>query len=66
MRIQLGEIVIQMDFAKNFTTLEFYKNIQGTHWAKNLGTIHTIVVYYLIEGVEGVQHKSFVYLSLVD
>ena len=35
MCIRLGEIVIQMDFPENFTALEFYKNIQGTHWAKN-------------------------------
>ena len=65
-RIRLGQIVIQMDFAENFTALEFFKNIQGVHWVKNLVTIHTVVVYYLIEGVEGVQHKSLVYLSPVD
>ena len=63
--IRLGEIVIQMDFTEKFTALEFYRNIQGTHWANNLVTILTIVVYYLIEGVEGVQHKSFVDLSPV-
>ena len=55
MRIYLGEIVTQMDFAENFTALEFFKNIQGVHWAKNLVTIHTVVVYFLTEGVEGVQ-----------
>ena len=66
MRIRLGEIVIQMDFAENFTAMEFFKNIQGIHWAKNLVTIHTVVVYILREGVEGVQHKSYVYLSPVD
>ena len=66
MRIRLGEIVIQMDFAENFTAMEFFKNIQGVHWAKNLVTIHTVVVYFLREGVEGVQHKSYVYLSPVD
>ena len=66
MRIRLGEIVIQMDFAEKFMALEFFKNIQGVHWAKNLVTIHTVVVYFLSEGVEGVQHKSYVYLSPVD
>ena len=65
-RIRLGQIVIEMDFSDNFTALGFFKNIQGVHWAKNLVTIHTVVVYYLIEEVEGVQHKSFVYLSPVD
>ena len=65
-RICLGQIVIQMDFAEKFTALEFFQNIQGVHWAKNLVTIHTVVVYYLVEGVEGVQYKSFVYLSPVD
>ena len=29
-------------------------------------TIHTVVVYYVVEGVEGIQHKSFEYLSPVD
>ena len=66
LRLRIGQIVIQMDFAENFTAREWAKLIQGVHWAKNTTTIHTIVVYYVIEGLEGVQHKSFVYVSPVD
>lgn len=60
------EVLIQMDFAENFSCKESDQEVQSTYWNKNNVTLHPVVLYYKDLEKDGIQHKSFVYISPAD
>ncbi len=56
-------IIIQMDFAENYSCSESSENVQSSYWNKTGVTLHPCVVYSRDSTEENLQHKSYVYIS---
>ncbi|XP_048245740.1 uncharacterized protein LOC124116006 [Haliotis rufescens] len=57
-----GHIIIQMDFAENFTCSSM-DEIQSAYWNPTNVTLHPVVVYYKLDKLV---HKNFIYVSDVN
>ncbi|XP_048256959.1 uncharacterized protein LOC125382708 [Haliotis rufescens] len=57
-----GHIIIQMDFAENFTCSSM-DEIQSAYWNPTNVTLHPVVVYYKLDILV---HKNFIYVSDVN
>lgn len=59
-RLPDGHIVVQMDFAENFTH-QAPEEIQSAYWCQTQTSLHPAVAYYMSDGK--LQHKSYVFVS---
>ncbi|XP_048247076.1 uncharacterized protein LOC125377504 [Haliotis rufescens] len=57
-----GHIIIQMDFAENFTCSSM-DEIQSAYWNPTNVTLHPVVVYYKADKLD---NKNFIYVSDVN
>lgn len=57
------QLLLQMDFAENYSCAESNENVQSSYWNQTGVTLHPVVVYFKEATDKDVKHKSFVYVS---
>jgi hypothetical protein len=60
--LQVGHVIVQMDFAENFQCQTMDK-MQSAYWNATSVTLHPVVAYYRLSENEDLEHKNFVFVS---
>jgi hypothetical protein len=60
--LQVGHVIVQMDFAENFQC-QTLDEIQSAYWNATSVTLHPVVAYYRRSENEALEHKNFVFVS---
>ncbi|KAK3923447.1 Minor capsid protein L2 [Frankliniella fusca] len=60
--LKVGEAVVLMDFAENYSML-MQEEVQGYHWTNDQATIHPYVIYYRDDAEAELKHLNFVVIS---